>query len=120
MYKQFKRTLTADEAAGTVDVIVEVGFVPDKVVVRNRTSDYTLEWNDSMASDEYYQFTDGGVQTFEDTGTATFTVIDGSDKDPIGSETSLRSFGVIIKGGVANVTAAQHVLDIYVSREDGV
>lgn len=116
MYKQIKRTLTADEAAGTVNVIVELGFVPDRIVIRNRTSDFTLEWNSSMAADEYYKFIANGTQSFEDTGTDTFTVIDGSDKT---NNTSL-SFGFILLGGLADVTDAQEVLDIYVFREDGV
>lgn len=116
MYKQTTHTITSGEAAGTTDIAIELGFVPDRVVVRNRTSDYTFEWNDSMAADEYYQFTDGGVQSFEDTGTDTFTVIDGSDKTNY-VETS---FGIVLKGNVTNFTDATEVLDIYAYREDGV
>ena len=116
MQKQTTHTITAGEAAGTDSIVIELGFVPNKIVVRNRTSDYSLEWNDSMAADEYYQFTDGGVQTFEDTGTDTVTVIDGSDK----TNNITTSFGVILTGNIANLTNAQEVLDICAIRDDQV
>lgn len=116
MYKQFKHTITAAEAAGA-DVIIEVGFIPSRIVVKNRTSDYSLDWNSSMASDEYWQTVGStGVDTFEDTGTATFNLIDGSDK----TNNTDKSFGFYLPGNLANITDAQEVLDIFVYREDGV
>ena len=118
MYKQISHTVSAAEAAGTDNVMVEVGFVPDRIVVKNRTSDYTLEWNSNMAADEYWQTVGStGVDTFEDTGTDTFMVVDGSDKtNNLGV-----SFGIEVLGNLANVTdTAAEVLDIYLFREDGV
>jgi len=116
MYKQIQHTITAGEAAGTADIIIELGFVPDRMVIRNQTNDYSFEWNGNLAADEYYQFLADGTQTFEDTGADTFTVIDGSDK----TSNLTSSFGMIIAGAIANLSDAEEVLDIYVYREDGV
>lgn len=116
MYKQTTHTITASQAAGTTNILVELGFVPDKIVIRNRTSDYSVEWNDSMPSDEYYLFGADGAQSYENTGTATFVVVDGSDK----TNYVTTSFGIVITGNITNLTDAEEVLDIYASREDGV
>jgi len=116
MYKQIKHTITASQAAGTTDILLELGFVPDRIVIRNRTNDFSFEWNDSMPSDEYYQFLADGAQTYEDTAVATFTVVDGSDK----TNNVSTSFGIVITGNIANLSDAEEILDIYVYREDGV
>lgn len=110
-------TITAGEAAGTDDIVLELGFVPTRLVIKNRTNDYTFEWNSSMASDEYWMTVGTtGVDTFEDTGVETFVVIDGSDK----TNNVSTSFGMKIIGGLANISDAVEVLDICAIRDDAV
>lgn len=109
MIKFFQKS-SPDNAA----LVVEVGFVPDKIVVTNRTTLVTLEWNVNLDSGNYYQIVAAGNRTLVASGGP--TLIDGSDKTNYVSS----SFGFVLPV-IANINdTLNEVLDIEVYREGDV
>lgn len=108
---QKQTTLTCPDNAATN---VELGFVPDKLIITNRTTKYTLEWNSNLTAGYYYQITDQGVKTLVTSGGP--TVIDGSDK----TNYVTSSFGFLFPV-IANIQdTLNEVLDISAIRNDDV
>ena len=108
MQKQVKLTV----AANATDEVVELGFVPDRIVAINRTSLYTVEWNKNLADDTFYEITDAGARTLE--SAALVTLIDGSDK----TNNITSSFGFIFKTRANVQDTLGEIVDIVAFRDD--
>jgi hypothetical protein len=109
MQKLFKKL-----CPNNAELVVEVGFVPDRIVITNRTTLITLEWNENLDSGDYYKIIADGTRTLETSGGP--TLIDGSDK----TNYTGYSFGFVLPV-IANINdTTDEILDIVVTREDGV
>ncbi len=94
---------------------VQLGFVPDKLLIRNRVSLYSVEWNRNLAEGEFYLITNAGVRTLVTTSTP-ISIVDGSDK----TNNINMSFGIVL-GTYANINdTVDEPLDVEATREDGV
>ena len=115
MQKQLLHTVSAAEAAGTSAAVIEVGFVPNRIVIINRTQLTKYEWNENLTSGHFYKRVAAGDLTKPTAGGP--TLIDGSDK----TNNVDVSFGFSIPGALATYTDTENdVLDITVFRDDQV
>jgi hypothetical protein len=107
---KFLQKACPDNAA----LVVECGFVPDKIVLTNQTTLITLEWNTNLESGDYYKIIADGTRTLETSGGP--TLIDGSDK----TNYVTSSFGFVLPA-IADINdTLNELLDIEVYREDQV
>jgi len=121
MQKQMTMTISAAVAANSnaAPLVVEVGFVPNRIYIINRTQLTQYEWNENLTSGHFYQRVAAGDLTKPTSGGP--TLIDGSNKNPLSGETTMRSFGFTIPGNLALFTDTENdVLDITVFRDDAV
>lgn len=96
------------------ELVVECGFVPDKIVITNQTTLITLQWNKNLESGDYYQIVAAGDRTLVSSGGP--TLIDGSDK----TNYTTSSFGFVLPV-ITNINdTTGELLDIEVYREDQV
>lgn len=108
MQKQVKLTV----AANSTDEVVELGFVPDRIVAVNRTTLYKVEWNKNLEADTFYETTNTGTTTLE--AADLVDVIDGSDK----TNNITSSFGFIFKTRANVQDTLGEILDIVAFRDD--
>jgi len=108
MFKQVTKTGT------NADIVVELGFIPDKIVVENVDTRVKLEWSNLMTSGEFIKTVAAGTRTLETSGLP-ITLIDGSDK----TNNVTSSFGFIL-GAYVDVNDAAEQLIIEAFREDKV
>ena len=107
MYTQ--KTFSSTNAA----ITVELGFVPDKIVIQNVDTRVKLEWSDLMTSGEFVKTVAAGTRTLE-TASLPITLIDGSDK----TNNVSSSFGFVL-GTYADINDAadEHII-VEAYRED--
>ncbi len=124
MQKQTTYTVTAGVAAATYDAVVELGFVPTRLILTNRTTLNKLEWNDNLPSGDYYwDIGSSGIRTLVTSGGP--EVIDGSDKNgpystPGDATTKTVSYGFSLAKLTGLVETEGHILDITAIRDDEV
>lgn len=106
MMKQLQTTAT------NAIMDIELGFIPTRVVITNRTSLATLEWNENLPAGNFYKVVAAGTRTLETSGG--ITLIDGSDK----SDNLDKSFGFVLPV-IADINDAAEILDIEVHRNEG-
>ena len=108
MIKSFTKTCVS----GTTFVqAVELGFVPDRVTIRNQTQLTTLVWTADTDTKAYIT-TATGSTSFDSVGA--ITVIDGSDKTNYTSY----SYGFLLPAAATINDTHGEVLDITASRND--
>ena len=98
-------------------IVVELGFVPTKIVVENVDTRVKLEWSSLMTAGEFIKTVAAGTRTLE-TSALPITIIDGSDKTNYVS----KSYGFVL-GTYADIndgTATGEHLIIEAYREDQV
>ena len=108
MYKQ--TTFDGTSAA----IVVELGFVPNKLIITNIDTGYQLEWSDKFTAGEFVVIDADGTRTKTTSGTP-ITLIDGSDK----TNNTDKSFGFIL-GAYANINDTTEHLVVEAFREDQV
>ena len=108
MQKQSQFTATGASA------VVELGFVPDRLIIKNRTSLAEIEWNANLDAGYYYKRVAAGTLTLETSGGP--TLIDGSDK----TNNLDKSFGVVLPAIVDINDTASEILDITAIKDDDV
>jgi len=118
----YQTTLTVSDGAAdatpTEYNVVELGFVPDRIEITNRTELNTMIWTKNLEDGHYYLRSEAGTLTKPTTGGP--TLIDGSSKQALLGEATLRSFGFYL-GKITDLTdIAAEVLDITVYREDDI
>jgi len=91
------------ETATNAIMNIELGFIPSKVVITNRTSLARLEWNENLPAGNFYKTVAAGTRTLETSGG--ITLIDGSDKE------SALGQGFVIPV-LADINDAAEILDI--------
>ena len=99
-------------AANTTAEIVELGFVPSKIRITNRTSLATLEWNENLPAGYWYKTVAAGTRTL--VTSAGPTVLDGSDK----TNNLETSFGFNLPTQADINDTLGEILDIEASRDD--
>jgi len=107
---QKQSTLTSDGSSA----VVELGFVPDKLVITNRTTLNTLEWNANLPAANYYWVVAAGIRTLLTSGGP--TLVDGSDK----STNLNKSFGFVLPAITGLNDVASEILDITAIKDDNV
>lgn len=105
---QVQKQVTATNA----EMVIELGFVPSKLIINNRGNLFTLEWNKNLTAGYFYKVTDQGVRTLVTSGGP--TLLDGSDK----TNNIASSFGVILPVLADFNDAGVEVLDIEAIRDD--
>lgn len=106
MMKQLQVTATNAEQ------VIELGFIPTRVTIVNRTSLATLEWNENLPAGNFYKVVAAGTRTLETSGGP--SLIDGTDK----SANLDKSFGIVLPV-IADINDAAEILDIEVHRNEG-
>jgi len=109
MIKTIQKTCTTATAAS--GMVVELGFVPDRVTIRNRTTLYSLEWTQNTDTHGYVTTSTGSVTYVS---AAALTLIDGSDK----VNYTDYSYGFLIPVITDLQDASGEILDITAERSD--
>jgi hypothetical protein len=104
---QVQKQVTATNA----EMVIELGFIPSKLIITNRTSLATLEWNSNLPAGNFYKIAAAGTRTLVTSGGP--TLLDGSDK----TNNITSSFGVILPV-LADFNDAAEILDIEAIRDD--
>jgi hypothetical protein len=109
MMKSFTQTCLS--GASDYATVIELGFVPSRVTVTNRTELNKVIWTADTDTKGYF-ITDQGVTTF--VSAVALTLIDGSDK--VNYTTS--SFGFLLPKITDLNDTAGEILDITAERSD--
>jgi len=107
---QKQSTVTSDGNA----VVIEVGFVPSKFTITNRTSLATIEWNENLPAGNYYKTVAAGTRTLVTSGGP--TLIDGSDK----SANLNKSFGINLPALADINDTDTEIMDLTFIKDDDV
>ena len=111
MLKTIKHTCSSALDGDTKAAVIQLGFVPTRVTIKNRTALASLEWTDNTDTFGYKTITDG---TMSFLSACALTVIDGSDKQNYTSY----SYGFLMPE-IADINdTAGEILDITAERTD--
>ena len=106
---------TCLSGASDFATVMELGFVPNRITVRNRTTLAALEWTENTDDKSYFYGVSGSVSLKPTFLSANgITVIDGSDKTNYVSS----SYGFLLPKITDLNDTADEVLDITAERDD--
>lgn len=92
----------------------EIGFVPERVTARNRTTGFELEWTTNTDTKSYVKRLSGGLTQVTFLSANGLTIVDGSDK----TSYTTQSFGFLLPKITDLNDTAGEILDITVERTD--
>lgn len=84
---------------------VELGFIPAKLEIINRSNRVSMVWMNTLPANNFYKVLADGTRSLETSGGP--TLIDGSDK-----ENDKEGQGFVIPASVADINDAAETLDI--------
>jgi hypothetical protein len=122
MMKNVVHTCATTTDGSTMLAVIQLGFVPDKVTIVNRTTCVSIVWYKSTPAYVYLIGADGAVSR---TNSYTLTAVDGSDKvttypsGPTGYQSLMNySYGFILPVITDVNDTGSEVLDITAERSD--
>lgn len=117
MIKTVQHTCATTLDGSTMKALIQLGFVPNRVTIRNRTSCVSMEWTTNTATYGYKIGADGAVTYTTD---CALTVVDGSDKSTAFNGVSINTFaqGFILPVITDINDTGSEILDITAERTD--